>query len=130
MTLTLAQELYKTGVTANCIGPAGLTRITATMPGSDPALEPDSVPEGEWNTMDPKNSSPVVAWLASDDAQYVTGQVIRVIHDKMFLMQGWTEKKSISSGGKPWDAEQLTSIMATELFGSRHPGMRFEATIT
>ena len=38
MTLTLAQELYKTGVTANCIGPAGLTRITATMPGSDPAL--------------------------------------------------------------------------------------------
>jgi NAD(P)-dependent dehydrogenase (short-subunit alcohol dehydrogenase family) len=130
MTLTLAQELYKTGVTANCIGPAGLTRITATMPGSDPALEPDSVPEGEWNPMDPKNSSPVVAWLASDDAQYVTGQVIRVIHDKMFLMQGWTEKKSISSGGKPWDAEQLTSIMATELFGSRHPGMRFDATIT
>ncbi len=129
MTLTLAQELYKTGVTANCIGPAGLTRITATMPGSDPALEPDAVPEGEWNAMDPKNSSPVVAWLASDDAQYVTGQVIRVIHDKMFLMQGWTEKKSISSGGKPWDAEQLTSIMATELFGSRHPGMRFEATV-
>ena len=61
--------------------------------------------------------------------EYVTGQVIRVIHDKMFLMQGWTEKKSISSGGKPWDAEQLTSIMATELFGSRHPGMRFEATV-
>ena len=129
MTLTLAQELYKTGVTANCIGPAGLTRITATMPGSEPALEPDSVPEGEWNPMDPKNSSPVVAWLASDDAQYVTGQVIRVIHDKLFLMQGWTEKKSISSGGKPWDAEQLGSIMATEVFGSRHPGMRFEATI-
>ena len=130
MTLTLAQELYKTGVTANCIGPAGLTRITATMPGSDPALEPDAVPEGEWNAMDPKNSSPVVAWLASDDAQYVTGQVIRVIHDKLILMQGWTEKKSISSGGKAWDAEQLASIMATEIFGSRHPGMRFEATIT
>ena len=130
MTLTLAQELYKTGVTANCIGPAGLTRITATMPGSEPALEPDTVPEGEWNPMDPKNSSPVVAWLASDDAQYVTGQVIRVIHDTIFLMQGWTEKKSVSSGGKAWDAEQLASIMATEIFGSRHPGMRFEATIT
>ena len=88
MTLTLAQELYKTGVTANCIGPAGLTRITATMPGSEPALEPDTVPEGEWNPMDPKNSSPVVAWLASDDAQYVTGQVIRVIHDTTLLDAG------------------------------------------
>ena len=97
MTLTLAQELYKTGVTVNCIGPAGLTRITATMPGSEPALEPDEVPEGEWNRMDPKNSSPVVAWLASDDAQYVTGQVIRVIHDRLILMQGWTEKRSVSS---------------------------------
>jgi NAD(P)-dependent dehydrogenase (short-subunit alcohol dehydrogenase family) len=127
MTLTLAQELYKTGVTANCIGPAGLTRITATMPGSEPAMEPDTVPEGEWNAMDPKNSSPVVAWLASDDAQYVTGQVIRVIHDRIILMQGWTEKKSISSGDKAWNAEDLPSIMATEIFGSRHPGMRFDA---
>ncbi len=129
MTLTLAQELYKTGVTANCIGPAGLTRITATMPGSEPALEPDTVPEGEWNPMDPKNSSPVVAWLASDDAQYVTGQVIRVVHDRLILMQGWTEKRSVSCDGKAWDAEQLASIMATEIFGSRHPGMRFDATI-
>jgi NAD(P)-dependent dehydrogenase (short-subunit alcohol dehydrogenase family) len=128
MTLTLAQELYKTGVTANCIGPAGLTRITATMPGSEPAMEPDTVPDGEWNAMDPKNSSPVVAWLASDDAQYVTGQVIRVIHDRIILMQGWTEKKSISSGDKAWNAEDLPSIMATEIFGSRHPGMRFDAS--
>jgi NAD(P)-dependent dehydrogenase (short-subunit alcohol dehydrogenase family) len=128
MTLTLAQELYKTGVTANCIGPAGLTRITATMPGSEPAMEPDTVPEGEWNAMDPKNSSPVVAWLASDDAQYVTGQVIRVIHDRIILMQGWTEKKSISSGDKAWNAEDLPAIMATEIFGSRHPGMRFDAS--
>jgi NAD(P)-dependent dehydrogenase (short-subunit alcohol dehydrogenase family) len=128
LTLTLAQELYKTGVTANCISPAGLTRITATMPGSAEAIEPDEVPEGEWNSMDPKNSSPAVAWLASDDAHYVTGQVIRVVHDRLMLMQGWTEKKWVSSDGKAWDAEQLPSIMATEIFGSRHPGMRFDAT--
>jgi len=128
MTLTLAQELHRSGVTVNCIGPAGLTRITATMPGSDPAVEPDEVPEGEWNAMDPKNSSPVVAWLASDDADYVTGQVIRVIHDRLILMEGWTEKVSVSSGGKAWDAEELRNIMATELFRTRHPGMRFRAT--
>ncbi|HXY93930.1 MAG TPA: SDR family NAD(P)-dependent oxidoreductase [Acidimicrobiia bacterium] len=128
MTLTLAQELYKTGVTVNCIGPAGLTRITATMPGSDPAIEPDEVAEGEWNAMDPKNSSPVVAWLASDDAHYVTGQVIRVVHDRLILMEGWTEKVAISSGGTAWDAEQLPSVMATELFGTRHGGMRFRSS--
>src|ERR1700710_2511348 len=89
LTLTLAQELYRSHVTVNCIGPAGLTRITATMPGSGDAFEPNDVPEGEWNPMDPKNSSPVVAWLASDEADYVTGQGIRVIHDRLISMGGW-----------------------------------------
>ena len=77
LTLTLAQELAASNVTVNCIGPAGLTRITATMPGAGEAFEPDDVAEGEFHPMDPKNSSPVVAWLASDEADYVTGQIIR-----------------------------------------------------
>jgi NAD(P)-dependent dehydrogenase (short-subunit alcohol dehydrogenase family) len=128
LTLTLAQELYKTGVTVNCISPAGQTRITATMPGAGEVLEPDEVPEGEWNPMDPKNSSPIVAWLASDDAQYVTGQVIRVIHDRMMVMDGWSEGPTVSSEGKAWDAEQLGAVMATEIFHTRHPGMRFRQT--
>ena len=88
------------GVTVNCIGPAGLTRITATMPGSGEAFEPDDVPEGEWNPMDPKNSSPVVAWLASDEADYVTGQVIRVIHDKLIWMGGWYERADVELRGQ------------------------------
>jgi NAD(P)-dependent dehydrogenase (short-subunit alcohol dehydrogenase family) len=125
LTLTLAQELYRSGVTVNCIGPAGLTRITATMPGSGEAFEPDEVPEGEWNPMDPKNSSPVVAWLASDEADYVTGQVIRVIHDKLIWMGGWYERADVSCEGKPWDADKLGMTMATELFQTRHRGMVF-----
>jgi hypothetical protein len=109
----------------NCIGPAGLTRITATMPGSGDAFEPNDVPEGEWNPMDPKNSSPVVAWLASDEADYVTGQVIRVIHDKLIWMGGWYERADVSCEGKPWDAEKLGMTMATDLFQTRHRGMVF-----
>jgi len=125
LTLTLAQELYRSNTTVNCIGPAGLTRITATMPGSGEAFEPNDVPEGEWNPMDPKNSSPVVAWLASDEADYVTGQVIRVIHDKLIWMGGWYERADVSCEGKPWDAEKLGMTMATELFQTRHRGMVF-----
>jgi NAD(P)-dependent dehydrogenase (short-subunit alcohol dehydrogenase family) len=125
LTLTLAQELYRSHVTVNCVGPSGLTRITATMPGSGEAFEPDEVPEGEWNPMDPKNSSPLVAWLASDDADYVTGQVLRVIHDRIIWMQGWSERRAISCDGKPWDAETLGTLMATEIFETRHRGMDF-----
>jgi hypothetical protein len=75
--------------------------------------------------MDPKNSSPVVAWLASDESDYVTGQVIRVIHDKLIWMGGWYERKDVSCEGKPWDAEKLGTIMATEVFETRHRGMIF-----
>jgi len=79
LTQTLSLELYKMGVTVNAIGPAGATRITATMPGSPAVIEPDDLAEDEWNPMDPAASSPVVAWLASDDSQHVTGQVIRAV---------------------------------------------------
>jgi NAD(P)-dependent dehydrogenase (short-subunit alcohol dehydrogenase family) len=125
LTLTLALELYKTGVTVNCVGPSGLTRITATIPGQGEAFEPDDVPEGQYRPLDPSNASPLVAWLASDEAGYVTGQVIRCINDEIILMEGWREKKKVCSNEQRWDAAQLGSIMATEIFGTRHPGMRF-----
>ena len=45
------------------------TRITGTMPNAPQVIEPDDVPDDEWNPMDPSVSSPVVAWLASDESQ-------------------------------------------------------------
>jgi NAD(P)-dependent dehydrogenase (short-subunit alcohol dehydrogenase family) len=60
-TQTLSLELGRLGVTVNAIGPAAATRITATMPGAPAVIEPDDVPEDEWNRMDPAVSSPLVA---------------------------------------------------------------------
>ncbi len=125
LTLTLAQELAASGVTVNCIGPAGLTRITATMPGAGEAFEPDAVAEGEFHPMDPKNSSPLVAWLASDQAGYVNGQIIRCLYDQIILMKGWSEKVVIESGNKPWDATKLGARMASEVFGVAPTGLKF-----
>jgi NAD(P)-dependent dehydrogenase (short-subunit alcohol dehydrogenase family) len=125
MTLTLALELHRIGVTVNAVGPSGLTRITATMPGMGESFEPDEVPDNEFHPMDPANSSPLVAWLASDEAAHVTGQVIRSIEDRIIWMQGWKERKVVSAGGKRWDAAGLGTILATEIFETRHPGMRF-----
>ena len=58
-------------------------------------------------------------------ARYVTGQVIRVIHDKLIWMGGWYERADVSCEGKPWDAEKLGMTMATDLFQTRHRGMVF-----
>jgi NAD(P)-dependent dehydrogenase (short-subunit alcohol dehydrogenase family) len=125
MTQTLSLELYKLGVTVNCIGPAGATRITGTMPNAPQVIEPDDVPEDEFNPMDPSVSSPVVAWLASDEAQHVTGQVIRAVAEKLIWMEGWTDGPTITNGGKRWDATKLGQQLATDIFKTRTPGLRY-----
>jgi NAD(P)-dependent dehydrogenase (short-subunit alcohol dehydrogenase family) len=125
LTQTLSLELYKIGVTVNAIGPAGATRITATMPGAPAVVEPDEIPEDEWNRMDPSVSSPLVAWLASDEADHVTGQVIRAVAENIILMEGWTDGATINNGGKRWDATKLGTQLATDVFRTRAPGLRY-----
>ena len=124
LTLTLALELQRFGVTVNAIGPAGATRITGTMPNAPAVVEPDEIPEDSFHPMDPAGSSPVVAWLASDEAHYVTGQVIRVIGDKIHLMQGWTESASASNEENRWDASRMGDVMATRIFRTRGRGLQ------
>ncbi|MCU1644367.1 MAG: putative short-chain dehydrogenase/reductase [Nocardia sp.] len=124
LTLTSSLELYKYGVTVNAVGPGGMTRLTATSATGEKAFEADDLAPGEYHPMDPAGSSPLVAWLASDQAQHVTGQVIRAIHDKIYLMGGWCEKDTISSGGERWDADTLGMKLATDIFHTRAPGLR------
>ncbi|CAN5496924.1 SDR family oxidoreductase [soil metagenome] len=125
LTQTLSLELYKLGVTVNCVGPAAATRITGTMPGAPTVIEADDVPDGEWNPMDPSVSSPLVAWLASDEAQHVTGQIIRAVAEDIMLMTGWTNGATVSNGGKRWDATKLGNQLATDVFHTRAPGLRY-----
>jgi NAD(P)-dependent dehydrogenase (short-subunit alcohol dehydrogenase family) len=118
MTLTMAAELYSAGVTVNAIGPSGATRLSAGVIGEE-VVEPNDVPADGYHPMDPGLSAPLVAWLASDEAQHVTGQVLRSIHDKIFLMQGWREADVVSSDGKKWDATTLGGILARDVFHTR-----------
>jgi NAD(P)-dependent dehydrogenase (short-subunit alcohol dehydrogenase family) len=125
LTQTLSLELAKLGVTVNCVGPAAATRITGTMPGAPEVIEADDVPDGEWNRMDPSVSSPLVAWLASDESQMVTGQVIRAVAENIILMKGWSDGPSINNKGTRWDATKLGAQLATDVFGTRAPGLRY-----
>jgi NAD(P)-dependent dehydrogenase (short-subunit alcohol dehydrogenase family) len=123
-TMTVSLEVFSMGVTVNCIGPAGATRMAATIPGAGiEAREPDEF-EG-WDRLDPSNSSPVVAWLASDKAGHVTGQVLRAVADEIILMQPWSNGPAICSGEKRWEPEKLTALVNADLFGCRAPGLRY-----
>jgi NAD(P)-dependent dehydrogenase (short-subunit alcohol dehydrogenase family) len=124
LTQTASIELGSIGVTANAVGPGGLTRLSAGVGSLGEAIEPDEIGEDEYHPMDPAGSSPLVAWLASDESQYITGQVFRVLHDKLYYMKGWTEQVTLSSGEQRWDAEKIGALMAIDVFGTRAPGVR------
>lgn len=124
LTLTLSLELARMGVTVNCIGPGGNTRITASMSGAEQhVLEADEIDPEIFDPMDPSTSSPLVAWLASDEAGYVSGQVLRAIGGSIYLMRPWSEERSIDSGGKRWDATKLGTQIASDLYRTRARGL-------
>ena len=124
MTLTISLELASIGVTANVIGPGGRTRISSTMPGAEAPKDYDPTDGSDFDPLDPTLSAPVVAWLASPEADHVSGQVIKAFGESIQLMGGWHTVASLSNGGKRWDATNLGSLFATDLFKTRAPGLR------
>ena len=112
MTVTLGRELKKYGVTVNAVAPRARTRMTESVLGG---LMPA---EGDFDEWDPANIAPVVAWLASDAAADITGQVLVVNGDKVHLMTGWSRVGRIDNGGRRWTVEELEA-RRDELFGER-----------
>jgi hypothetical protein len=67
LTRVWAVEMEGRGVTINAVAPAGMTRMTGTIPGWDPDNPP---PE-----MNPELNGPLIAFLASDAAADISGQI-------------------------------------------------------
>ena len=67
LTLVWAVELGRYGITCNAMAPAGLTRMVGTIPGGEGKPIP---PE-----MDPSLNGPMIAFLASEKAAHVNGQI-------------------------------------------------------
>jgi len=77
LTKTLARELGPSGVNVNCVAP-GIVRTDMTASLSPDVLE-KAVAESALGRMgEPEDVASVVAFLLSDRARYVTGEVIKV----------------------------------------------------
>ena len=77
MTKTVAQELASRGVTANCIAP-GFVKTPMTDVLSDDAKDKllKAIPMARLG--EPQDIANAVAFLASDEASYITGQTVHV----------------------------------------------------
>jgi len=100
LTLATALELRRYGVTVNAISPLARTDMTA-------ALLP-SAPESGFDELAPENASGVVAYLASAESGWLTGQVLRIEGDRVVRMQPWAPERSYPShSGTALTADEL-----------------------
>jgi glucose 1-dehydrogenase/3-oxoacyl-[acyl-carrier protein] reductase len=95
MTRQLALELAPYGINVNCVAPGAIhvDKFYSVVPGYDPHMFDHEIPIGFVGY--PEDIGAAVAFLASDDARYITGQVLFVdggTSCRIFL--GVSEKKA------------------------------------
>jgi NAD(P)-dependent dehydrogenase (short-subunit alcohol dehydrogenase family) len=109
-TVITALELAKYGIRVNAIAPGARTQMTEGAFG-------DLSFEGDFDPLDPANVAPVVAWLLSDAAAEISGQVLGITGGLVELYEGWQVVASQQTPGR-WTVGELAEA-APRLFGDR-----------
>jgi NAD(P)-dependent dehydrogenase (short-subunit alcohol dehydrogenase family) len=90
-----AAGMHKYGVTANCIAPVAKSRMSGNVPFGLEMGEPEDV-------------APMVAWLCSDAARHVTGQVYTVNGGRVAVWNQPAEVREMRTDGR-WTLDELTA---------------------
>lgn len=124
LTIVTSLELARYGVRANAVAPGGMTRMSGAVVKDIELKEPEAYTS--FDPMNPANSAPMVAWLASDQAMHVTGQVFRAVGSSIAHYVPWTLGESIEprNGPEKWNPADIGPAVNAQVFHSRHPGLQ------
>jgi 3-oxoacyl-[acyl-carrier protein] reductase len=112
LTLSMAQGLGKYGVNANAILPRAKTRMTENM-------EFFHENRDGWDVFAPENVSPLVAYLASPDAERVSGQAF-VVYGKMITVLDAPTFAHRFDADSPWTPDSVSDTL-TPFYEKREP---------
>jgi NAD(P)-dependent dehydrogenase (short-subunit alcohol dehydrogenase family) len=133
MTKAIAHEYLSAGVTANCLAPGAATRLHAVSHDLFQQLHRDGqITDADWdgylNTPPPSHLAPIVAWLCSDAARDVSGEVLHAQGNLIGRWSPYTEDKVLYSGDHrttaPWTLDALDSLVPKVLLGEGALRMR------
>src|SRR5580692_2635464 len=124
LTVITSLEGSRYGVRANAVAPGGVTRLTGGILKDVELKEPDAYTE--YSRLNPQNSAPMVAWLASDASLHVTGQVFRAVGANIAHYKPWHLGVAIDNpkGDERWDVTAIGPEVNARVFGSRNPGLK------
>jgi len=113
LTRTVARDMAKYGVRANAIWPGANTRMTATVPESARQIRAERgigqaapMPATERK---PEHVASVVAFLASDMAQDITGWTVGISGDRLSLIEDPRPMKTVLCPGG-WTLDKVTEL--------------------
>lgn len=98
-TVIASMELVRYGVTVNAVAPAALTRLTEGLMPAQANID-----------LRPEHVSPLVAWLASLEAQEITGRVFDVGGGKVAVAEGWHLGPAKFNKGL-WTVEEMRTLV-------------------
>jgi NAD(P)-dependent dehydrogenase (short-subunit alcohol dehydrogenase family) len=113
LTIIIAQELGRYGVTVNCIAPNARTRMTES------AFELPS-DEGGFDALAPANNTPIVVALCADEAQSITGQVFHIFGGAVNMLTPWSPGE-LFARGECWQPEALLEELLERLSDGAAP---------
>ncbi|MCL5444984.1 MAG: SDR family NAD(P)-dependent oxidoreductase [Acidimicrobiales bacterium] len=124
VTIITSLEGSRYGVRANALAPGGVTRLTGGVLKDVELKEPDEYTE--YSRLNPQNSAPMVAWLASDESLHVTGQVFRAVGANIAHYEPWSLGGAVDNpkGDEKWDPSAIGPEVNARIFHSRHPGLK------
>jgi NAD(P)-dependent dehydrogenase (short-subunit alcohol dehydrogenase family) len=111
LSIILAKEMERYDVTCNCVVPVARTRLTTDATPSMAAMMGTPKP-GEFDIFDPEHLSPLVVYLASDNAKEISGETFRVMGNKVWFLRGWHNVDVATKKEKArWNPEELDSVI-------------------
>jgi NAD(P)-dependent dehydrogenase (short-subunit alcohol dehydrogenase family) len=119
-TVIAAMELERYGVTANCLAPSAMTRLT------EPIIEAQGGPLDQLRReLDPVWVARVAGWLCTDAAEHVTGRVFDVRGSSVSVAQGWRLGPVAT---QPDDPDGLSAVLAA-LVAEAPPNASMDGTV-
>ncbi|MFZ2050059.1 MAG: SDR family NAD(P)-dependent oxidoreductase [Solirubrobacteraceae bacterium] len=104
LTITLATELERYGVRVNAIAPRARTQMTLDSLGQLPIA-------GEHDPLAPEHVAEIVAWLCSEAAYGLTGQVLVTHGNVVAAMRPWSVRRQVAREGN-WTDTGLLDLRA------------------
>jgi NAD(P)-dependent dehydrogenase (short-subunit alcohol dehydrogenase family) len=103
LTISMAREMGKYGVTSNFIAPRARTRMTDTMPNHQMFAKPET----GFDQFNPAWPAQLVTFLATDAAADINGQGFIVWGGEVSLLRGWQPVRHISKPNAAFSVHDL-----------------------